>query len=290
MQLLSPMRVSFPTTVAEASDELRTHGDDARVYAGGAELVLLMRIGAVHVARLVDVKRLRGMRDVTWSDGRLEIGAAVTHRRLETDREVWRRLPMFADAESRIGNIRIRNQGTLGGNLAFNDPHSDPTPPLLVHDATVVLESTAGIRELALDNFVGETYDTALRQDEILTRILVRALPEEWGQAYRRVERFQRPTLNVAVAARARNGLIAEVRIAAGCLGPRATRLRELEASLAGVPVAEIDRIVDGAKPVLKGSLNPRSDLLGSADYKLHVAGVLLKRGLRAALGLGGAA
>jgi carbon-monoxide dehydrogenase medium subunit len=147
MKQLSPMRVSFPTTVGEASDELRTHGDDARVYAGGAELVLLMRIGAVQVDRLVDVKHLPGIRDLSWSDGVLEIGAAVTHRRLETDREVWRRLPMFADAESRIGNIRIRNQGTLGGNLAFNDPHSDPTPPLLVHDATVVLESTSAGRD-----------------------------------------------------------------------------------------------------------------------------------------------
>src|SRR5487761_487567 len=146
------MWISFPTTAAEASAELRTYGDSARVYAGGAELVLLMRIGAVHVDRLVDVKRLSGMRDRSWSDGVLEIGAAVTHHRLETDSEVRRRLPMFADAESRIGNIRIRNQGTLGGNLAFNDPHSDPTPPLLVHDATVVLESTAGIRALALDD------------------------------------------------------------------------------------------------------------------------------------------
>lgn len=276
--------MSFPTTVAEASSELAQHGDGASVYAGGAELILLLRYGILRVDRLVDVKRLPGMRDLSWSEGRLEIGGAVTHRRLETDSEVLRLFPMLADAESRIGNIRIRNQGTLGGNVCFNDPHSDPTAPLLVHEATVVLEGTAGRRELPIDSFIGDALETAIHQDEVLTRVLVAPLPAGWGQAYQRLERFQRPTLNVALAVRVEDGVIAEVRVAAGCLGPRAMRLGEIETALAGVGVEDAERVLDGVGSRLAQALTPKSDLLGSAEYKLHVAVVMLKRALRKAL------
>lgn len=281
--MLRPFEVIFAESVDEASSELARLGDEALVYSGGVELVLLTRLGFVQAGYFVDVKSIPGIGELSEAGNALRIGATVSHRRVHGDPLVQERLPLLAQAAGSIGNVRIRNQGTLGGNVCFCDPHSDPTAPLLVYEATVVAESARGRRELAFDDFVVGPYETALEPDEIVTSVAAEPLPG-WGQHYIRFARFERPTVNTGVAVRTEGGTIAEARVAVGCLGPRARRLGELEERLQGVRADEASRIVDESRSYLAEALSPSDDLLGSADYKLQLASVLLGRALGAAL------
>jgi len=281
--LLKPFEIVFAESVEDASSALARLGDEALVYSGGVELVLLARLGFVEAGYLVDVKGIPGIGDLSNGGPAVRIGATVTHRRVHTDPLVNDALPLLARAAGGIGNVRIRNQGTLGGNVCFCDPHSDPTAPLLVYEATVVAESARGRRELPFDEFVVGPYETALEPDEIVTSVSAQGLPG-WGQHYIRFARFERPTVNTAVAVRTENGTIAEARVAVGCLGPRARRLGDLEARLQGVRSDEASRIVAESRSYLAETLAPSDDLLGSADYKLQLASVLVGRALDAAL------
>jgi carbon-monoxide dehydrogenase medium subunit len=178
--------------------------------------------------------------------------------------------------ESQVANVRVRNQGTLGGNLCFNDPHSDPGTVLLIHNASVTLGSQRGERHLPLGDFFLDLYETALEPDELMLDVQVPQLPEGMISAYLRLHRFQRPTLGVAAAIKLNNGVIAESRLAVGCVGPKAQRLAELESKIEGNSIDDARRILADQKAYLREVLRPLDDLLGSADYKLYMAGVML--------------
>ena len=255
-------------------------GERATIYAGGAELILLLRYGMVHAEYLINIKGINGLSEICWDGQTVQIGATVTHRRLETDPLIRERLPLLADAESQIANIRVRNQGTLGGNLCFNDPHSDPGTALLVHEAEVILASKDGLRQIPLSDFLSGMYSTALEPGELLQKVFVAPLPVEWGAAYLRVHRYQRPTLNVAVAAKLQNGTVEDARLAVGCVGPKPLRLSELESKIRGEKLDGAKQIFADSKQYLKDKLEPVDDLLGSADYKIYMSAVLLSRAL----------
>ncbi len=278
--MLQPFRVLTPANIEQASAELVRLGERATIYAGGAELILLLRYGMVHAEYLINIKCISGLSEICWDGQTVQIGATVTHRRLETDPLIRERLPLLADAESRIANIRVRNQGTLGGNLCFNDPHSDPGTALLLHEAEVILANKDGLRQIPLSDFLSGMYSTALEPGELLQKVLVAPLPVEWGAAYLRVHRYQRPTLNVAVATKLQNGTVEDARLAVGCVGPKPQRLSELESKIRGEKLDGAKQIFADSKQYLKDKLEPVDDLLGSADYKIYMAAVLLSRAL----------
>jgi carbon-monoxide dehydrogenase medium subunit len=282
--VLKPFRLVEPTTLKEAASELGRLGEEARVYAGGAELVLLMRHGVIEPGYLVDVKRIAALHGVTWDGTLVRIGAATTHTQVERDPIVRQRLGALAQAASTIGNVRVRGQGTLGGNLCFADPHSDPPAPLLVYGAQVVLSDPDSDRHLPLDDFLVGTFDVALQPDEVLAAIEVEPLPSGFGDAFLRIERYHRPTVNVAAAVRPVDGRIAEARLAVGCIGPRTVRLPDLEKRILGLTADEAARVIREQGPALAQDLEPVDDLLGSASYKIHVAGVLLGRAVAQAM------
>ena len=147
----------------------------------------------------------------------------------------------FAYAESQVANIRVRNQGTLGGNLAFNDPHSDPGTVLLVHNASVTIGNAKGERRLALDDFFVDMYATALEAGELLLEVEIPSLPAGMTSAYLRLHRYQRPTLGVAVAVRIDNDN--------DCRGAIGRGLRRTEgAAVDGVGGEDSRRDADGCK------------------------------------------
>lgn len=281
--MLNPFKLVAPTTVAEAAAELGRLGDAARIYAGGAELILLLRHGLVRAEYLIDVKRIGELAAIASDNGVVHLGATATHRRLEREPIVRERLPTLAEAESHVGNVRVRTQGTLGGNLCFADPHADPPTALLLHDTTARIAGPGGERQLPLDEFLVGTYETALEPDELLVGLDVRPLAPGWKAAFLRIERFYRPTANVAVAARLERGQIVEARLAVGCVGPQAMRLGELEVELAGLSLADARGKLRESKRYLSDRLEPVDDLLGSAEYKVHLTSVLLGRALEQA-------
>jgi len=274
--MLGSLQLLQPTTVDEASGALRDFADRGKIYAGGAELLLLIRHGLLQSEILVDVKKIDRLHRIARDNGTLSVGACVTHHTLETHPLIREHAPSFAAAESQVANVRVRNQGTLGGNLCFNDPHSDPGTVLLIHNSAVTLGSQRGERQLSLKDFFLDVYETALEPDEVMLDVQIPALPNGMLSAYLRLHRFQRPTLGVAAAVRMNRGSIAESRLAVGCIGPKCQRLAELETKIIGTQLGEAKRIIAEQKNYLRESLQPVDDLLGSADYKLYMTGVLL--------------
>ena len=274
--MLQSLQLVQPATVQDASKALADYGERAKVYAGGAEILLLLRNGLLQSEVLVDVKKIERLHRVSMADGVLRIGACVTHRALENSALVREHAPALAYAESQVANVRVRNQGTLGGNLAFNDPHSDPGTVLLIQDASVVIGNERGERRVALDEFFVDMYATVLQPEDLLIEIEIPALPVGMKSAYLRLHRYQRPTLGVAVAARMSNGTVDEIRIAVGCIGPKPVRLTQLEAKIKGTKLNEAGRIVAEEKRYLRQLLCPVDDLLGSAEYKLYMTRVML--------------
>ncbi|HLG72231.1 MAG TPA: xanthine dehydrogenase family protein subunit M [Chloroflexota bacterium] len=282
--MLKPFRLLRPSTVAEASRELARLGDEAKVYAGGVELLLLMRQGLTEAGWLIDVKDIPELGEMRSDAAALRIGACLTHRALERSREVAERAPLLAESERHVGNVRIRSQGTIGGNLCFADPHADPGTALLVHEASVTVAGADEQRETPLADFFRGMYDVDLREGEILTAVNVPPLPAGWGWAFQRFEQFYRPTLNVAAAAQADGGSVADVRLAVGCIGPKPVRLAELESRLRGAPLVDALRIAGESAAYLEETLEPVGDLLGSVEYKVHLTKVLIGRALQGAM------
>jgi len=274
--MLQSLQLVQPATVQDASKALADYGERAKVYAGGAEILLLLRNGLLQSEVLVDVKKIERLHRVSMADGVLRIGACVTHYMLESSALVREHAPALAYAESQVANVRVRNQGTLGGNLAFNDPHSDPGTVLLIQDASVVIGNERGERRVALDEFFVDMYATVLQPEDLLIEIEIPALPVGMKSAYLRLHRYQRPTLGVAVAARMSNGTVDEIRMAVGCIGPKPVRLTQLEAKIKGTKLNEAGRIVAEEKRYLRQLLCPVDDLLGSAEYKLYMTRVML--------------
>ena len=284
MPLLRPFQLLNPTTVLEASAELARFGEDAMVYAGGAQLLLLSRLGLIRPDYLVNIKGVSSLNRIAEEGGVVRIGSTVTHHQVASDPIVRSGLPMLASAESQVGNIRIRNQGTLGGNLCHADPQSDPPPSLLAYDASVHLTGVDGReRQVPLSQFIDGAYETVLDQGELLTEVSIPPLPPGWGQAYLRIETLYRPSVSVAVAARVDGGRVAGVRIAVGCIGPVPRRLTQLEEQIMGVGLEEADRAIAQASAIIAAHLHPQDDMLGSAAYKTHVADTLVRRAFQQA-------
>src|SRR5262244_4049986 len=200
--MLGSLQLLQPTSLTEAYGALRDFAERGKIYAGGAELLLLMRHGLLQSEILVDVKKVERLHRIARDDGILSVGACVAHHTLELDPLVREHAPAFAAAESQVANVRVRNQGSLGGNLCFNDPHSDPGTVLLIHNSAVTLGSQRGERQLPLKDFFLDVYGTALEPDEVMLDVQIPGLPSGMPSAYLRLHRFQRPTLGVAVAVR----------------------------------------------------------------------------------------
>ena len=282
--MLTQLKLVQPTTAQEASNALADYGEKAKIYAGGAELLLLLRNGLLAAEVLVDVKKIERLHRVAMGDGALRVGACVTHHALENSALVREHAPALAYAESQVANVRVRNQGTVGGNLAFNDPHSDPGTVLLIHNASVTIGNEEGERRMALEDFFIDMYATALEASDLLLEIEIPALPAGMKSAYQRLHRYQRPTLGVAVGALMIDGAINEIRLAVGCVGPKAERLTELEPKISGAKLSDARRILNEGKKYLRDLLRPVDDLLGSAEDKLYMTGIMLGDALEQAV------
>lgn len=282
--MLGALTIHQPTTAAEAATLRAQLGDDATLYAGGSELLLVMKEGLGQWRQLVDVKAIPALHELADAGDRLVIGAAVTHRRLERSPLLRGRYAMLGEMEAQVANVRVRNVGTLGGNLCFAEPHSDPATALLVYDARAVLAGPRAERTLAVGDFITGSYDTALGADEVLVRIEVPAPSPAAVGAYLKFGFHERPTVGVAVLLDIAGDTVSAARIAVGCIGPVPTRLGELESRLRNTSLRALESGVDARGADLT-TLDVVSDLHGSAEYKREVAAVLVSRALAVAAG-----
>jgi aerobic carbon-monoxide dehydrogenase medium subunit len=281
--MLRRFRLEEPESVAEAAELLGRFGESAKVYAGGTELLLAMKEGLVQYERLINVKKLTGLSDVTSADGAFVIGALCTHHQLENSPVLKDKLPALTKLEQNVANVRVRQVGTIGGNLCFAEPHADPGTLLIALGAKMIAEKASSKREIAAEDFFVDAYETALQADEVLTKIHIPVPVPNARSAYLKFGYLERPSVGVAVAFNL-NGGVSGVKIAVGCAGPAPRRVAEAEALLEGKSKNEALRHVAEAGASAGRAAQAISDLHGSQEYKEHIVGVLLKRAFQSAL------
>lgn len=284
--MIARFALARPVSLGEAFDAFDRANGDAAWYAGGTELLQVMKMQLARFGTLIDLKRLPELRGLSVEDdGALTIGSATTHRELERDPIVAAAVPALARLESHVANVRVRNQGTFGGNLCFAEPHSDPATFLLACDARLRLQGPRGERELAIDAFLLDPFVTAREADEILLAVSIPPAGAGEGRAYEKAKFRERPAVSVAVRLRVADGQIADAHVAVGSMTDIPLRVGDAERALVGAP-ARPDRLAEplAAASAAMAALEADDDLDGSADFKRHLAGVLLRRATLAAL------
>jgi len=265
---------------------LAHYGDEGGVYAGGTELLLAMKHEALSYRHLIDVKVIPGLSSIHQRDGVVEIGATSTHRSIERSALVRQCQPVLAELESHVANVRIRGTGTLGGNLCFAEPHSDPATLLLVLGGVVKLEGSAGAREATVEEFIAGAYTNALLPNEILTKVIVPCARPNHRAAYLKFQVHERPTLGLALWLETPDDgrTFTAARVAVGCACPSPSRAPDMEELLTG-PRAEVEKRLPDAADAIGDLTELADDHEGSVEYKRNLIRVLLRRAFRKALG-----
>ncbi len=280
-----------PATVAEASRLLAELGEECRVIAGGTALMLGMRqrmLAPTHLVSLAGIDALKGL-DYDPARG-LRVGALVRHAQLAASPLVLRHYPVLAGMARRMANPQVRNQGTVGGNLCYADPSTDPPGCLMALGAQVVLASTRGERVLDIEDFLVDYYATALQGDEILAEI--RVPPMGRGDALRagvytrflRTAAEHRPLASVALVASTAGGICRDARLVVGASTPIPMRMRRAEAFLEGRTVTWA--VAGEAARIVANDITPVSDLRGSADFRRAMVRVNVGRTVAELFGL----
>ena len=279
---LPPFELHSPASVEEATALLERYGDEAAAYCGGTELLLLMKLGFAEPSHLVDVKGIAELHGLEVENGLLTIGAAETHRAIERSPLVRERWPALAEMERSVANVRVRDAGSLGGNLCFSDPHSDPATFLLAANGEVVLRrGRHGERTLPVRDFVLGPYETALQSGELLAAVRVPELPPGGALAHRKLAFQERPAVTVSCLVRLEAGRVAEARLAVGSVGVVPVRVHEAEEALLGSPG---DDAIEAAGVAAAEASAPVADANGSVEYKRNLVRVLVGRTFRDAL------
>jgi carbon-monoxide dehydrogenase medium subunit len=273
-----------PTSLAETFDLLHTYGDDAHLMAGGTALVLLLQQGLVqpgHVVGLQKVAALKGIQRLR--DGGLQIRAMATHRQAEKSADVQAYCPALVENFAHVATIRIRNQGTVGGNLAHADPAQDPPPMLIALNGEAVIASREGERRVPLDEFFVDYFETTLQPGEVLVSIDLPPLAAGTRVTYKKfLPRTQDDYATVAVAAALRVGAdhtCEDVRVALGAAATTPVHARNVENALRGQRL-DAQKIKDAAA-LVRDEVDPLDDLRGSAGYKREMARVWTQRALQ---------
>ncbi|HET9662419.1 MAG TPA: FAD binding domain-containing protein [Thermomicrobiales bacterium] len=278
--MLAPIEIHAPRTVPDASALLRQHGDEAAVYAGGTELLIVMKERLTPVNRLIDIKQIAGLREIAVDeDGTLTIGALATHREISRSPLVQQHSPYFSSLERIIANTRVRAAGTLGGNLCFAEPHSDPATLLSAVHATVRLESSDGSRELQTEEFFRGLLETDRRPDEIMTRIALPKLWETTGVSYQRFKTHERPVATVAAAVSVTGEVIDDARVFVGSVGPKPQRMTAVEDAIRGQQPGPA--LFQQAALLAGEAAEIDEEGFESADYKRHLVAVYVQKALQ---------
>ena len=275
-----------PSSLSEAIALLQQYGDEAKVLAGGHSLIPMMKLRLAAPKHLIDIGRLSDLAYIRPSNGGAALGALTTHAMVESSsvlRELWAALP---EAAGLIGDLQVRNKGTIGGSLAHADPAADYPAVVLAVEAEIDAVGPSGKRTIPVAEFFVDTLTTALQPGEIITEVRVPAPPPRSASAY---VKFPHPASRYAVCgvcavvALDDAGRCAQARVAVTGVGPKATRLPAVEQALVGQQLSE-EAIASAAEKAADG-LETVGDFFASAEYRQHLAKVYTRRALTAAVG-----
>lgn len=274
-----------PTSADEVLSLLAEHGEDAKLMAGGQSLLPMMKLRMASPARIVDLWRVPGFRDIRESGDEIRIGALATHRTLEDSKLLQARCPLLGKAAGLIGDPQVRNLGTIGGAVAHADPSANYPPALVALGAKFVLRGKSGERVVPAADFFRDLFATELRPTELLTEIRVPALGARDGWEYLKLSRRAPDFALVSVAALVRangTGDCTGIDVVLGSVGPVPLRASGVEAAVRGKRVDRAD-LAEAARATVLGA-NTLSDVHADAVYRREVAPVCVRRALEAAV------
>ncbi len=270
-----------PRNLEEAFELLAEHGDDAKLLAGGHSLLPLMKLRLAAPRVVVDLGRIGDLAQVREEGDEIVIGAMATHSAIEHSALLRRRAPLLAETAAEIGDVQVRNRGTLGGSLVHADPAADYPAAVLALEAQFTLASRAGSRSVAVSDFFVDLLTTAVQPGEILTEIRFAADGARAGSAYRKLHQPASGFALVGVAARVRldgKGKCDAATVGVTGVAPKAYRTAQTERALIGKVLGE--KLIAQAASKAAAGVEPLSDLHASARYRGAMAEVLTARAL----------
>lgn len=273
---------SAPTNLKDALGLLAA--ENTKVLAGGMSLIPLMKLRLASPGQLVDIGRIPELNYIREDGGKLHIGATTTHYQVESSPLIRSRCPLLAEAASNIGDIQVRNQGTLGGSIAHADPAADYPASLLALEARVVLTSATGKREIPIAEFFVDTFTTALEEGEIVQEVIVPVEGQSTGTSYQKMVQPASGFAIVGIAARTTRsgGKISMARVGVTGLSGTPYRAIAVEKALEGTGGSTLD--IQKAAALVADGVDANSDLFASAHYRAHLARVYAGRALTIAI------
>jgi xanthine dehydrogenase FAD-binding subunit len=273
-----------PATVAEAVRLIEKSNGSAKVLAGGTDILVQLREHLREAELVVDVKKIPELMESSYSASKgLRLGASVPCYRIYDNAEIAKVYPALADAANIVGGWQIQSRASVGGNLCNSSPAADTIPPLIAHTATAVIAGSKGERTVKVEEFCSGPGKNVLQPGELLLTIVLPPLPPHSSSAY---ERFiPRNEMDIAVvgaaswlALSADGKTIVDARIAVGAVAPTPKLAVEASSWLKGKPASE--ESFARAGELARAVASPITDMRGTAEYRTHLVGVLVKRTL----------
>lgn len=275
-------------SISEAADLLKPNGREARVLAGGTDLIVQLRENRRAVDLVVDIKPIPELNELAYSpETGLSIGAAASCYRIWNDAPISALYPGLIDAISLIGGIQIQARASIGGNLGNASPAADSIPALIVHEAVCDIAGGDGLRSIPVEAFCAAPGKTSLKPGEFLVRLRVKPPEKGFGAHYLRF--IPRNEMDIAVVGAgaalvldADAVTIRSARVALGAVAPTPLLVTEAGEYLAGRAVS--DETIEQAAQIAAAAARPISDVRGTAAQRKHLAGVLTRRALHRAV------
>jgi carbon-monoxide dehydrogenase medium subunit len=274
-----------PSSLGEAVNLLQKHGGRAKIVAGGHSLIPMMKLRLAAPECLIDIGRIPELSYVKEDSGRIRIGALTSHHSIESSSVIQRSLAALADAAGAIGDIQVRNKGTIGGSIAHADPAADYPASILAFDATIVTLGPQGERQIPVSKFFLDMMTTSLEENEVVREIQIPVRPGRIGSAYLKMAQKASGFAICGVAAvveRDSSGALAKVAVGITGVGSHAFRATKTEAALTGQSPSAA--VLKSACEKASDGIIALDDLHASADYRLDLARIFARRALEAAI------
>ncbi len=272
-----------PTALDEALSLLQEHGDDAKVLAGGHSLIPTMKLRLAEPAVIIDIGGIGSLKGISESDGNLVIGALTTHHELESSDLVQQKVPLLAETAAEIGDVQVRNKGTIGGSLAHADPAADWPATILALDADLQITGPNGERTVKATDFFQGLYETDLGDDEILTAIHVSIPDANTKGTYLKLHQVASgfALTGVAVVLTKSGDTCQSVAVGITGVSEAPYRASGVESGLTGSALSA-ENIAAAAERAVDG-ITALEDIHASEAYRQNLAKVYTRRAIEAA-------
>jgi carbon-monoxide dehydrogenase medium subunit len=273
-----------PKTLDEALSLLARNPDEAKILAGGHSLIPAMKLRLAMPQILIDLGRIRDLSYIREEGDEIRIGAMTTHYQIESSDRLREICPLLPEAAALIGDVQVRNKGTIGGSLAHSDPAADWPAAIIALGANIVAVGTEGERIISADDFFVDLFTTSLKPGEILREIRITAPQGRFGQAYAKVAQPASGYAVVGVAVnllRDQSGACQTAGVGITGVASKAYRASAVESALKGTVLDEA--AIAGAAAHAADGIDANGDLFASSDYRRHLAEVYARRAIQSA-------